>query len=39
MEEVTKEAQDGLEYLFVSFDIDTLDPGFVSELARPNPAD
>jgi agmatinase len=29
MEDVIKEAQDGPEYLFVSFDIDTLDPAFV----------
>ena len=37
MEEVIKEAQDGPEYLFVSFDIDTLDPDFVSGTGTPEP--
>ena len=37
MEEVIKEAQDGPEYLFISFDIDTLDPAFVPGTGTPEP--
>jgi agmatinase len=37
MEEVIKEAQDGPEYMFVSFDIDTLDPAFVPGTGTPEP--
>ena len=38
MADVLKEAQDGPEYLYVSFDIDTIDPGFAPAPARRNPA-
>jgi len=37
MEEVIREAQEGPEYLFVSFDIDTLDPAFVPGTGTPEP--
>ena len=37
MEDVIKEANDGPEYLFVSFDIDTLDPAFVPGTGTPEP--
>ncbi len=37
MEEVIKEAKDGPEYMFVSFDIDTLDPAFVPGTGTPEP--
>lgn len=37
MEEVIQEAKDGPEYLFVSFDIDTLDPAFVPGTGTPEP--
>jgi agmatinase len=37
MEDVIKEAQDGPEYLFISFDIDTLDPAFVPGTGTPEP--
>ena len=37
MEEVIKEAKDGPEYLFISFDIDTLDPAFVPGTGTPEP--
>lgn len=35
MEDVIKEAQDGPEYMFVSFDIDALDPSFVPGTGTP----
>jgi len=37
MDDVVKEAQDGPEYLFISFDIDTLDPAYVSATGTPEP--
>jgi len=37
MEDVIKEAKDGPKYLFVSFDIDTLDPAFVPGTGTPEP--
>ena len=37
MEDVVREAQEGPEYLFVSFDIDTLDPAFVPGTGTPEP--
>lgn len=37
MEDVIQEAKDGPEYLFVSFDIDTLDPAFVAGTGTPEP--
>lgn len=37
MEDVIKEAKDGPEFLFVSFDIDTLDPAFVPGTGTPEP--
>ena len=37
MEDVIKEAKDGPEYLFVSFDIDTLDPAYVPGTGTPEP--
>ncbi len=37
MEDVIREANEGPEYLFVSFDIDTLDPAFVPGTGTPEP--
>ena len=37
MEDIVREAKDGPEYLFVSFDIDTLDPAFVPGTGTPEP--
>ncbi|MGI9371694.1 MAG: agmatinase family protein [Hyphomicrobiales bacterium] len=37
MEDVIKEANDGPKYIFVSFDIDTLDPAFVPGTGTPEP--
>ena len=37
MEDVIKEANDGPEYMFVSFDIDVLDPAFVPGTGTPEP--
>jgi len=37
MDDVIAEAQDGPEYLFISFDIDTLDPAFVPGTGTPEP--
>ena len=37
MEDVIREAKDGPEYLFISFDIDALDPAFVSATGTPEP--
>jgi agmatinase len=37
MEDVIKEANDGPEYIFISFDIDTLDPAFVPGTGTPEP--
>ena len=37
MEDVIREARDGPEYMFVSFDIDTLDPAFVPGTGTPEP--
>lgn len=37
MEDIIKEAKDGPEYLFISFDIDTLDPAFVPGTGTPEP--
>ena len=38
MEDVIKEANDGPEYLFISFDIDVLDPAFAPGTGTPEPA-
>jgi agmatinase len=37
MEDVLREAREGPEFLFVSFDIDTLDPAFVPGTGTPEP--
>ncbi len=37
MEDVIKEAKDGPKYLYVSFDIDTIDPGFAPGTGTPEP--
>lgn len=37
MKDVIKEANDGPEYMFVSFDIDALDPAFVPGTGTPEP--
>ena len=37
MEDVIKEAKDGPQYMYVSFDIDTLDPAFVPGTGTPEP--
>ncbi|MGI9219939.1 MAG: agmatinase family protein [Woeseiaceae bacterium] len=37
MEDVVKEAREGPEFLFISFDIDTLDPAFVPGTGTPEP--
>lgn len=37
MEDVIKEAKDGPKYLFISFDIDALDPAFVPGTGTPEP--
>ena len=37
MEDVIREAPEGPEYLFVSFDIDTLDPSYVPGTGTPEP--
>ncbi len=37
MEDVIKEAQDGPEYLFISFDIDVIDPAFTPGTGTPEP--
>jgi len=37
MERVIAEANDGPEYLFISFDIDTIDPAFVPGTGTPEP--
>ena len=37
MEDIIKEANDGPEYLFVSFDIDTLDPAYAPGTGTPEP--
>jgi len=37
MEDVIKEANDGPKYIFVSFDIDTLDPAYVPGTGTPEP--
>lgn len=37
LEDVVKEAKDGPEYMFVSFDIDTIDPGFAPGTGTPEP--
>ena len=37
MDDVIKEANDGPEYLFISFDIDVLDPAFVPGTGTPEP--
>ena len=37
MEDIIREAKDGPEYLFISFDIDTLDPAFVPGTGTPEP--
>lgn len=37
MDDVVKETQEGPEYLFVSFDIDALDPAFVPGTGTPEP--
>ncbi len=38
MEDVIKEANDGPEYLFISFDIDVIDPAFMPGTGTPEPA-
>jgi agmatinase len=37
MEDVLREAREGTEFLYVSFDIDTLDPAFVPGTGTPEP--
>jgi agmatinase len=37
MEDVIKEAKDGPKYMFISFDIDALDPAFVPGTGTPEP--
>ena len=37
MEDVMREAKEGTEYIYVSFDIDTLDPAFVPGTGTPEP--
>jgi arginase family enzyme len=37
MEDVIAEAQDGPEYLFISFDMDTFDPAFVPGISHHEP--
>ena len=37
MEDIIKEAKEGPKYLFISFDIDTLDPAFVPGIGTPEP--
>ena len=37
LEEVIKEAQEGPEYLYISFDIDAIDPAFASGTGTPEP--
>ncbi len=37
MEDVIREANDGPEYVYISFDIDTLDPAFVPGTGTPEP--
>ena len=37
MEEVIREAKNGPEYMFISFNIDTLDPAFVPGTGTPEP--
>ncbi len=37
MKDVIKEAKDGPKYMFVSFDIDTIDPGFAPGTGTPEP--
>ena len=37
MEDVIKEAKDGPKYLFISFDIDVIDPAFVPGTGTPEP--
>ena len=37
MDDVVAEAKDGPEYMFISFDIDTLDPAFVPGTGTPEP--
>ncbi|MEP3049236.1 MAG: agmatinase family protein [Roseibium sp.] len=37
MEDVIREAKEGPEYLYISFDIDTLDPAFVPGTGTPEP--
>ncbi|MEE8145965.1 MAG: agmatinase family protein [Longimicrobiales bacterium] len=37
MEDVILEAKDGPEYMYVSFDIDTIDPGFAPGTGTPEP--
>jgi len=38
MEDVLKEAKDGPEYLYISFDIDVIDPAFMPGTGTPEPA-
>lgn len=38
MEDVIKEAKDGPEYLFISFDIDAIDPAYMPGTGTPEPA-
>ncbi len=37
MDDVVAEVKDGPEYLYISFDIDTLDPSFVPATGTPEP--
>jgi agmatinase len=37
MKDVLREAKDGPEYLYVSFDLDTIDPGFAPGTGTPEP--
>ncbi len=38
MEDIIKEAQNGPEYLFISFDIDVMDPAYTPGTGTPEPA-
>lgn len=37
MEDAIREARDGAEYLFISFDVDVVDPAFIPGTATPEP--
>jgi len=37
MKDILKEAKDGPKYLYISFDIDAMDPAFMSGTGTPEP--